>query len=164
MTDSLTGLFNRRYFDIRLEEEFLRARRYNLALSLAMLDIDDFKPFNDAEGHVAGDNILKEVAHIMGHAVRSHDIVARIGGEEFAIIMPQTPNSEAFRISERIRENIKNNVKPTWKKYYKKQLTICGGVATFPECCSDKNTLVKYADKALYRAKKQGKDMTVSWK
>jgi diguanylate cyclase (GGDEF)-like protein len=163
MTDALTGLFNRRYFDIRLEEEFLRAKRYNLILSLAILDIDDFKPFNDTEGHIAGDNILKEVAFIMTSAVRSHDILARFGGEEFAIIMPQTPKAEAFRVSERIRENIKRNIKPTWKIYHKKQLTLCSGVATYPECGPMKEELIRCADKALYQAKNRGKDMTVSW-
>ncbi|HMK55961.1 MAG TPA: sensor domain-containing diguanylate cyclase [Dissulfurispiraceae bacterium] len=164
MTDSLTDLFNRRYFDVRLEEEFLRARRYNLTLSLAILDIDDFKPFNDSEGHVAGDNILREVAHIMSYAVRSHDILARIGGEEFAIIMPQTSKTEGFRVAERIRENIKRNIKRTWKKYHKGQLTVCGGVATFPDCCSSKDDLIRNADRALYQAKKLGKDLTIFWK
>ena len=163
MTDALTGLFNRRYFDIRLEEEFLRAKRYNLILSLAILDIDDFKPFNDNEGHIAGDTILKEVAFIMTSAVRSHDILARFGGEEFAIIMPQTPKAEAYHVAERIRENIKRNIKATWKKYHKKQLTICGGVATYPDCGPMKEELIRCADKALYRAKNRGKDITVSW-
>ncbi|MGO9377941.1 MAG: sensor domain-containing diguanylate cyclase [Dissulfurispiraceae bacterium] len=163
MTDSLTGLFNRRYFDIRLEEEFLRAKRYNLILSLAILDIDDFKPFNDTEGHIAGDTMLKEVAYIMTCAVRSHDILARFGGEEFAIIMPQTPKAEAFRVSERIRENIKRNIKPTWKKYHKKQLTLCSGVATYPGCGPLKEELIRCADKALYQAKNSGKDMTIAW-
>lgn len=163
MTDSLTSLFNRRYFDIRLEEEFLRAKRYNLVLSVAILDIDDFKPFNDTEGHIAGDSILKEVAYIMGCAVRSHDILARFGGEEFAIIMPQTTKTEAFRVSERIRENIKRNIKPTWKRYHKKQLTICSGVATYPESGPAKEELIRCADKALYQAKKLGKDMTIFW-
>jgi diguanylate cyclase (GGDEF)-like protein len=163
MTDALTGLFNRRYFDIRLEEEFLRAKRYNLILSLSILDIDDFKPFNDTEGHIAGDTILKEVAFIMTSAVRSHDILARFGGEEFAIIMPQTPKAEAYHVAERIRENIKRNIKATWKKYHKKQLTICGGVATYPDCGPMKEELIRCADKALYRAKNRGKDITVSW-
>jgi diguanylate cyclase (GGDEF)-like protein len=163
ITDALTGLFNRRYFDIRLEEEFLRAKRYNLILSLAILDIDDFKPFNDTEGHIAGDTMLKEVAFIMTSAVRSHDILARFGGEEFAIIMPQTPKAEAYHVAERIRENIKRNIKATWKKYHKKQLTICGGVATYPDCGPMKEELIRCADKALYRAKNRGKDITVSW-
>jgi diguanylate cyclase (GGDEF)-like protein len=142
MTDSLTGLFNRRYFYIRLEEEFLRAKRYNLHLSLAIVDIDDFKAFNDTEGHIAGDDILKEVSHIMGDAVRSHDILTRLGGEELAILMPQTSKEEAFRVSERIRENIKLNIKPIWNRYQKKQLTICSGVATFPDCGSVKEDLM----------------------
>ncbi|HTZ18460.1 MAG TPA: sensor domain-containing diguanylate cyclase [Dissulfurispiraceae bacterium] len=163
MTDSLTGLFNRRYFDIRLDEEFLRARRYNLILSFAIMDIDDFKLFNDTEGHLAGDSILKEVSYIMTSAIRSHDILARFGGEEFAIIMPQTSKLEAFRVSERIRENVKRNVKTAWKKYFKKELTISGGVATFPECGKSKEEIILCADKALYKAKKLGKDKTLYW-
>ncbi|HMK60646.1 MAG TPA: sensor domain-containing diguanylate cyclase [Dissulfurispiraceae bacterium] len=164
MTDALTSLFNRRYFDVRLEEEFLRAKRYNLTLSLAIMDVDDFKSFNDSEGHVAGDHILREVAHIMTYAVRSHDILARIGGEEFAIIMPQTSKTEAFKVTERIRESIKSNITRTWKKYPKSQLTICGGIATFPDCCSSKDDLIRNADRALYQAKKLGKDLTIFWK
>ncbi len=163
MTDSLTGLFNRRYFDIRLEEEYLRAKRYNIPMSLAILDLDDFKPFNDSEGHLAGDTILKEVAYAMSSAVRSHDILTRFGGEEYAIIMPQTPQAEAFGVSERIRNNIKQNIKPTWHKYYKKYISISGGVATYPDCCKTKEDIIMCADRALYQAKRRGKDMTVLW-
>jgi len=163
ITDSLTGLFNRRYLDIRLEEEYLRAKRYHLILSLTILDIDDFKLFNDSEGHLAGDRILIEMAHVMSSTVRSHDILARFGGEEFAIIMPQTTKAEAFLVSERIRENIKRHIRPTWKRYQKKQITICSGIATYPECGALKEDMIRYADRALYKAKNLGKDRTVSW-
>ncbi len=162
MTDSLTGLFNRRYFDIRLEEEYLRAKRYNLILSLAIMDIDDFKLFNDTEGHIAGDGILKEVAYIMTAAIRSHDILARFGGEEFTIIMPQTSEAEALSVSERIRENIKSNIKPAWKRCPKKRLTVSSGIATYPECGPTKEEIIRCADNALYKAKSLGKDRTIS--
>jgi diguanylate cyclase (GGDEF)-like protein len=163
ITDSLTGLFNRRYLDIRLEEEYLRAKRYHLILSLTILDIDDFKLFNDSEGHLAGDHILIEIARVMSGTVRSHDILARFGGEEFAIIMPQTTKAEAFVVSERIRENIKRHIRPTWKRYQKKQITLCSGIATYPECGAVKEDIIRYADRALYKAKKLGKDRTVTW-
>ena len=163
ITDSLTGLFNRRYLDIRLEEEYLRAKRYHLILSLTILDIDDFKLFNDSEGHLAGDRILIEMARVMSSTVRSHDILARFGGEEFAIIMPQTTKAEAFLVSERIRENIKRHLRPTWKRYQKKQITICSGIATYPACGAVKEDIIRYADRALYKAKNMGKDRTVSW-
>jgi diguanylate cyclase (GGDEF)-like protein len=163
ITDSLTGLFNRRYLDIRLEEEYLRAKRYHLILSLTILDIDDFKLFNDTEGHLAGDHILIEIARVMSATVRSHDILARFGGEEFAIIMPQTTKAEAFVVSERIRENIKRHIRPTWKRYQKKHITLCSGIATYPECGAVKEDIIRFADKALYKAKKLGKDRTVSW-
>jgi len=163
ITDSLTGLFNRRYLDIRLEEEYLRAKRYHLILSLMILDIDNFKLFNDTEGHLAGDHILIEMSRVMSSAVRSHDILARFGGEEFAIIMPQTTKAEAFLVSERIRENIKRQIRPTWKRYQKKQITICSGIATYPECGAVKEDIIRYADRALYKAKNLGKDRTVSW-
>jgi diguanylate cyclase (GGDEF)-like protein len=163
ITDSLTGLFNRRYLDSRLEEEHVRAKRYNLVLSLAILDIDDFKLFNDAEGHLAGDHILKELARIMASSVRSHDILARFGGEEFAIVMPQTSKAEAFLISERIREDIRHHFIPTWKSYPKKRITICSGISTYPECGAAKEDIIRYADKALYQAKSLGKDRTVVW-
>jgi diguanylate cyclase (GGDEF)-like protein len=163
ITDSLTGLFNRRYLDGRLEEEYLRAKRYNLVLSLAIMDIDDFKLFNDAEGHLAGDHILKELARIMTGSVRSHDILARFGGEEFAIIMPQTSKTEAYIISERIREDIRHHFIPTWKSYPKKRITICSGISTYPECGAAKEDIIRHADRALYKAKSLGKDRTVVW-
>jgi diguanylate cyclase (GGDEF)-like protein len=161
--DSLTGLYNRRYFDMQIEEEFKRSERYGLTFSLAIVDIDDFKLFNDSEGHIAGDNILKEIASIMTATLRSHDILVRFGGEEFAIIMPQTSNSEAFNVAERIRNNIKERVIPAWKRFPKKHLTVSVGLAMYPKCGDKLIDIIKYADRALYKAKVQGKDRTISW-
>ncbi len=163
ITDPLTGLFNRRYFTIRLEEEYQRARRYGLSISLAMVDIDNFKLFNDTEGHPAGDYLLKEVSSIMAAAVRANDILVRYGGEEFVVLMPQTTKAEAYHVSERIRENIKRQIHPTWKSFPRRQMTICSGIATFPDNCRTKEDLVRCADKALYQAKLSGKDCTMTW-
>jgi diguanylate cyclase (GGDEF)-like protein len=161
--DPLTGIYNRRYFDMQIEEEFKRSERYGLTFSLAIVDIDDFKLFNDSEGHIAGDNILKEISSIMTATLRSHDILVRFGGEEFAIIMPQTSNSEAFNVAERIRHNIKERVIPTWKRFPKKHLTVSVGLAMYPSCGDKLLDIIKYADRALYKAKVKGKDQTISW-
>lgn len=163
ITDSLTGLFNRRYFDDRLFEELQRAIRYDSFFSLAIFDIDDFKLFNDTEGHLAGDEVLKTIAEIAREAVRSIDIIARFGGEEFAIIMPQTEKDEAFLVAERTRKNIKELMPRTWENFPRKEITVSIGVATFPLDGKDAKTLIRNADKALYRAKVSGKDRTVVW-
>ena len=164
ITDSLTGLFNRRYFDERLFEELQRAGRYDSAVSLAMLDIDSFKVFNDTEGHLAGDEVLKEVAEISRESIRSIDIIARCGGEEFCIIMPQTDREEAFLVAERVRINIRELVPRIWKNFPHERLTVSIGIVRFPTDGTDAKTLIKNMDKALYRAKIQGKDRTVIWK
>lgn len=160
ITDPLTGLFNRRYFDIRIEEEFMRAKRYGFRFSLAIADIDDFKLFNDTEGHRAGDFILKEIASVMNRSIRANDILVRFGGEEFAIIMPQIQKSEAFHVAERVRENVKNQIQPIWRKFPKEKITISIGIAMYPEC-SDIESLIRDADRSLYAAKRSGKDRTL---
>jgi len=160
-TDSLTGLYNRRYFDIQLEEELRRSERYGLNFSLAIADIDDFKLFNDTEGHVAGDNILKQISSILIDNVRAHDILVRLGGEEFAIIMPQTRNSEAYQVAERIRKNVKERIVGFWKKFPRESLTISIGLAIYPQDGDTVIGLIERADKALYRAKREGKDRTI---
>ncbi len=162
ITDSLTGLFNRRYFDDRLFEELLRATRYESVFSLAIFDIDDFKLFNDTEGHLAGDEVLKAIANISRDSLRSIDIIARFGGEEFSIIMPQTGREEAFGVAERVRKNIRNLMPLNWKNFPHERITVSVGVATFPMDGRDARSLIKSADKALYRAKVSGKDKTVT--
>ena len=161
ITDCLTGLFNRRYFNIRIEEEYLRAKRTNNPFSVAIVDIDNFKLYNDTEGHLAGDKILKEVASILNMSIRANDILVRFGGEEFAIIMPQTAETEAFNVAERIRENIKNMIRPLWKMYPGKRITVCAGIASYREGGGSIENLIGKADKALYAAKMNGKDRTV---
>ena len=163
VTDSLTGLFNRRYFDDRLFEELQRATRYDYIFSLAIFDIDDFKLFNDTEGHLAGDEVLKAIANISRESLRSIDIIARFGGEEFSIIMPQTDRDEAFLVTERLRKNIKELMPLRWKNFPRDKITVSIGVAMFPEDGKDAKTLIRSADMALYKAKMSGKDKTVVW-
>jgi len=161
ITDSLTGLFNRRYFEERFFEELQRSERHNLSFSLAMIDIDDFKLFNDTEGHLAGDEVLKNIANIAKESTRVIDIISRFGGEEFAIIMPQTEKDEAFFVGERIRKSAKEQLLHTWRTFPKESITITVGVATFPSDGRGMKELIRNADKALYKGKKEGKDKTV---
>ena len=161
ITDSLTGLYNKRYFEERFFEEQQRSERYNLTFSLAMLDIDDFKLFNDTEGHLAGDRLLKNIATIAKENLRFIDIIARFGGEEFAIIMPVTEKDEAFLVAERIRKAMKEQLPRTWKVFPKEKITITAGVATFPHDGRDTKELLRNADKALYKGKREGKDRTI---
>jgi len=160
-TDFLTGLFNRRYFDIRLEDEYQRVRRNGGWFSLAMVDIDNFKLFNDTEGHLAGDEILKKLASVMGHTIRTNDILARFGGEEFVIIMPQTSETTAFKVAERIRNDIKNIIRSGWKRFPMKKITVCIGISSYCDGREPMENVVNRADMALARAKQQGKDCTV---
>lgn len=163
VTDSLTGLFNRRYFEERFFEELNRSDRHNLSFSLSMIDIDDFKLFNDSEGHLAGDEILKSIANIAKDCLRVSDVIARFGGEEFAVIMPQTEREEAILVSERIRKSIKEQIPSTWSKFPRKAMTVSIGIATFPYDGKERKDLIRNADKALYTAKMEGKDRTVLW-
>jgi diguanylate cyclase (GGDEF)-like protein len=163
VTDPLTGLFNRRYFNDRLYEELERGVRYDYVFSLAIFDIDDFKLFNDTEGHLAGDEVLKAVAEISKESLRSIDIISRFGGEEFSIIMPQTNKEEALLVSERVRKNIIDLLPVSWKVFPHDRITVSVGLATFPTDGKDAKTLIRNVDKALYRAKLTGKNRTVVW-
>ncbi len=163
LTDPLTNLYNRRYFEERLNEEIDRSERHNLNLSLCIIDIDDFKLFNDTEGHPAGDDILERFSRLVHESMRTIDVLARIGGEEFAVIMPQTDGDEAFSVAERLRNTVKHKLDRTWKKCLKDQMTISIGISTFPADGTDIKQIISNADKALYRAKMHGKDKTFAW-
>jgi len=163
ITDGLTGLFNRRYFNDRLYEELERGIRYDYVFSLAIFDLDDFKLFNDTEGHLAGDEVLKAVSEISKESLRSIDIISRFGGEEFAVIMPQTDKDEALLVAERVRTNIRDLMPGRWKAYPRERITVSIGLATFPADGKDAVSLIRNVDKALYKAKLTGKDRVVSW-
>jgi diguanylate cyclase (GGDEF)-like protein len=156
-------LFNRRYFNERLFEELERGIRYDYVFSLAIFDLDDFKLFNDTEGHLAGDEVLRAVAEISKESLRSIDIISRFGGEEFSIIMPQTDRDEALLVAERVRKNIRDLMPVRWKVFPHERITVSIGLATFPTDGKDANTLIRNVDKALYKAKLTGKDRTVPW-
>ncbi|GEM_PF-1869110 len=155
--DSLTGLYSRRYILERLDEEVERSRRYGETLSVAMIDIDDFKRVNDEYGHDVGDEVLRHVSEQMRDAVRSIDVVGRYGGEEFLILFPHTPAYRAIGSCERIRKSIETTRLTTLK------LTVSIGLADSLECVSNAKNLIKCADIALYIAKERGKNRVVEY-
>ena len=159
--DPLTEVANRRHLSERLDEEYLRARRYERPMSLGMLDIDYFKKLNDNYGHPAGDHALIEVAKIIKFTVRRHDFVARYGGEEFVMLLPETPADRALLAFERVRSNIE----AAEIMYEGKRLpvTVSLGVASCPHQLLTKGQdLIMLADTALYDAKRSGRNRVVA--
>jgi len=156
ITDQLTTLFNHSFFYIRLEEEFERAVRYDSPLSLILMDVDDFKRINDCYGHRIGDMVLKETAAVIKSSVRKIDVVARYGGEEIAVLLPQTSLGGAVGEAERIRINIENM---GYGENLNEVITVSIGVATYAfDSTKRPEDLVNLADKALYDAKNSGKN------
>ncbi len=162
-TDGMTALHNFRYFKLRLKEEIVRHKRNKSGLSLLILDVDNFKNFNDTMGHPAGDEVLKKLAAILKQTVRENDIVARYGGEEFAVILPAVEKDGARILADRIRENIEQTyfeheeIQPLGK------VTVSIGAATLPGDGNDYTTLLNSADTALYAAKNSGRNRVVSY-
>ena len=157
LTDALTKAANRRHFDLMLNSEFRKAKGYSRPLSLAMIDLDDFKNFNDRYGHLAGDKILIHISRILKKNIRDTDFVARYGGEEFTIILPETSNPLAMKVSERVRNSVEKNL-ANIEGVGRKKMTISIGVASFPDNAENTAQLVHSADRALYRAKQMGKN------
>jgi len=158
--DSLTNLWNHGYFQYLLSVELEKSKATSTNLSLIMLDIDNFKIYNDMIGHQAGDQILKEMALLLKNQSRKMDYVCRYGGEEFAIILPYTDRKEAFMIAERLRENIEKQHFVSEEILPNKVLTASLGLATFPENGGSPTELIEHADQALYEAKRLGKNKT----
>ncbi len=158
ITDSLTDLYNRRFFQERMVEEIERARRHSLAFSLIMLDIDNFKSYNDTYGHLAGDEALRMVSVAIKNSVRNIDRVARYGGEEFAVILPMTEIHAARDIAERIRSGVAGRYFPDESLRMAVKLTVSIGIASFPQHADSMLDLIGNADKALYLAKVTGKN------
>jgi diguanylate cyclase (GGDEF)-like protein len=164
ITDPLTSLPNRRYLEERLTEELNRSKRYDYAMSFLMIDIDDFKAYNDNNGHQAGDLALQITAHCLKAALRSADVACRYGGEEFCILLPQTSIDEAGAIADRIRQRVATTHYPHGKSQPLGRVTISIGVATFSPIVNTAETVVAAADRALYGAKSEGKDRTVFYR
>lgn len=157
-TDDLTEIFNHRYFIHQLTVEVKKQKRYPTALSLLMIDIDYFKHYNDTNGHLAGDQVLRAVALLIGHGVRDSDIVARYGGEEFSAILINTGKKEAMEIAERVRRAVAENGFPNEGAQPNGKLTVSIGAATFSPSICTLTDLIREADAALYRAKRAGRN------
>jgi diguanylate cyclase (GGDEF)-like protein len=154
--DPLTGIFNRRYLQVRLDEELERSRRHDIPIAVLVIDIDDFKAINDSYGHLIGDVVLKDIAEILRWSVRVFDVCARFGGEEFVIIMPGSTGGSAARIAERIRERIEA-YRPADRRLGRLHVTVSIGLAVSSADTSVGQVLDR-ADQALYAAKHGGKN------
>lgn len=155
--DSLTGVYVRRHFMERLEEEIERSRLHNLNMPLLLFDIDHFKELNDTHGHLVGDVILREFASIIKTSIREVDLLGRYGGEEFCLTLLETSKEDALRIGERIRLSIQEKAFRAYDEDIK--ITTSIGVALFPKDGRDSEGLIEAADKALYRAKEAGRNI-----
>ncbi|PWW83080.1 GGDEF domain-containing protein [Prosthecochloris marina] len=162
--DEKTNLYNYRHFKDHLIVDVARAKRYNERVSMTMIDIDRFKAYNDANGHVAGDIVLERMARIIREECREADIPARFGGEEFAILFPRTNSRKAIDIVDRLREIIAAEPFYHEKAVPGGQLTISAGIATYPDDAVDWYSLINKADKALYRAKQTGRNKVVHFR
>ncbi|HDP25850.1 MAG TPA: sensor domain-containing diguanylate cyclase [Deltaproteobacteria bacterium] len=163
ITDGLTDIYNHRHFQDRLTEELERVHRFkDGVVSLLILDIDDFKKFNDTYGHQFGDMVLKQLANLLRHSVRTIDILARYGGEEFAIILPSAQVHHALKVGERICEAVRTTPF-TFGDGTKVKVTVSIGVGTLTHGQGDKAELVRRADSALYAAKAKWKDRVEVW-
>ncbi len=160
ITDSLTGLLNRRYLQDRLKDELARSERYGHPMSMLMLDLDGFKDCNDTHGHLFGDKMLKAVAETLLNTVRSMDVVARYGGDEFLIILPETRETVAVDIAERLKNSVHRGIMRTSGETVPAPcaLTASIGIACFPEHGNTAELILENVDKALYRAKNKGKN------
>jgi two-component system, cell cycle response regulator len=159
--DRLTGLLNRGYFDERIEEEASRARRYGRPLTVALIDLDRFKQFNDTFGHAAGDDALRTLANVLKLSVRRSDIVARYGGEEFVVLFPETSPHEAIEKLETIRERVATLRIPIARRTVPAQVTLSAGVASWPEDGSAVDEVLFIADERLFAAKRAGRNCVI---
>ena len=158
VTDSLTGIYVRRYFMVKLQEEIHRAERYDKIISIIMADLDRFKNINDTYGHDAGDRALKAISHFLQKNIRDVDAIARYGGEEFVMLIPDADKDAAFNLAERLREElakIKLDNLPA--------ISISFGIATFPTDGTEVEDLIRKADAAMYAAKRAGRNKSVKY-
>ena len=156
--DGLTELYNYTFFQQLLKTEVERAGRYGHQLSLLMIDIDNFKGYNDAYGHPAGDDALRRLARVMSRAVRGCDFIARYGGDEFVVVLPETDQTEAKTIGERLRTLVSKTIFDGTREGEESIITVSVGLATYPKDAQTKEDLVKRADQALYQAKSKNRN------
>ncbi|MCM8784080.1 MAG: sensor domain-containing diguanylate cyclase [Candidatus Omnitrophica bacterium] len=159
-TDYLTHLWNHGYFQQLMNEEIKKSSANKTSISLIMLDIDDFKNYNDTLGHQAGDKVLQEIGDIIRQNVRRNDWACRYGGEEFAIILPQISKEDTLKFAERLRNQIELHKFPHEEVQPKQKITVSIGIATFPADASNKDELIYKADMAMLEAKKKGRNRT----
>ena len=157
--DSLTGLYNYRYLHTTLDQEILRAARFQHPFCLLMFDLDNFKRVNDTFGHLCGDAVLKKLGEIFQETVRGCDSVYRYGGEEFCLLMPETTREGAIPVIQRLLEAIRA-ARVSWQEHLVR-ITVSIGGAAYPDQGVEKTALLHHADQALYQAKKEGKDRFV---
>ena len=165
-TDELTGLHNRRYLHERLEQEMSRAKRYGTKLSCLLFDLDFFKVVNDIYGYDWGDVLLRSIADKLKQLIRKEDILTRYGDEEFLLILPNTSEENAFLFAERFRRDIERMEFIPAGEDERHPITISGGISTYPcldNVDEDVNTIIRYAEHALYNAKKRGKNKIVQF-
>jgi diguanylate cyclase (GGDEF)-like protein len=156
----MTKLYLHRYFKQRLLDEIKRAARFKRSLALIMVDIDHFKCLNDNYGHQTGDDVLRHVAAILRRAVRTHDLPVRYGGEEFALVLPETDMTGAVAVAERVRRSIENDYLEVSGVVHK--ISASFGVSVFPDCADDMDSLIKAADVALYWSKEHGRNQVTA--
>jgi diguanylate cyclase (GGDEF)-like protein/PAS domain S-box-containing protein len=159
--DSLTGLANRQAFMQRAKNEFNRARRYARPLTVVMIDIDHFKAINDRYGHAAGDEVLRQAADICQSSLRGSDLMGRIGGEEFVLLLPDTPHTNAYHVAERMRVHL-YETPIELENGTTLNITASFGVASTNEDDSDFNAVLERADEAMYHAKHDGRNQVKS--
>jgi diguanylate cyclase (GGDEF)-like protein len=152
--DGLTGIFNRRFFELRIMEEIERARRYGTGMAVIMADIDQFKRLNDEFGHLLGDEVLRQVSSLFHQQLRKIDVVCRYGGEEFAILLTQITAQQAIAIAEKLRRMVESFQFPGVPR----TITISAGVAAFPTHGKTRDDMIRAADSGLYAAKQAGRN------
>jgi len=156
--DGLTGLYNHRHFQETLALEILRSKRHAKTFSLVFLDVDFFKQYNDTHGHLHGDAVLVALSKLLIAGLRQSDSAVRYGGEEFVLLLPETPKENAFALAGNIREKIAAHPFPGRETQPQGKVTVSMGIAAFPEDGSDSSTLLHRADEALYQAKNGGRN------
>jgi diguanylate cyclase (GGDEF)-like protein len=158
LTDNLTDLYNRSYLEPFLERELEHAKKKNQMLSVIMVDMDHFKHINDTYGHIVGDHVLTIFAQVILKCIRKTDVIARYGGDEFVVVLPNTDTETAKCIAERIRHDVSEMYIPPVEGVVISSIQCSVGVSTYPVHCDSRNSLIYTSDLALYMAKRSGRN------